>query len=301
MHIDELLSAAAQRLAGVGIAEAALDARLLFQHLSGMNRSQLVLHCRQSVDAGMTARYQQLVEQRSQRIPLQHLIGTQEFWSLDFIVSPAVLIPRPETEFLLEQALAIFAADRCCSQALDMCTGSGVIAVVLAKELKCPVIAVDISKPALAVALENLLRHQVTDRVCLVCSDLFAGLDPNSKFDLILSNPPYIAEAEIKQLEPEVARAEPLLALSGGPSGLVVIERITVEAQAFLQPGGWIFLEIGADQKNAVTALFGSPECQYAQVRVIDDWAGRPRVLQAQYMPRNSERLPRVGCSASMI
>jgi len=288
MHIDELLSAAARQLARAGVCEAVLEARLLFQHLSGLNRSQLVLHCQQSVDVGMAARYQQLVAQRSQRIPLQHLTGVQEFWSLDFIVSPAVLIPRPETEFLLEQALAVFSSGRCCSQALDMCTGSGVIAVVLAKELNCPVIGVDISTPALAVALENLRRHQVTDRVRLICSDLFAGLDPNCKFDLIVSNPPYIADAEIRQLEPEVARAEPLLALSGGASGLVVIERIAVEAQKFLQPGGLILLEIGADQKKAVTALFGSPEYRYEQVRIIDDWSGRPRVLQAKYVPTGS-------------
>jgi len=301
MHIDELLSAAVQRLARAGIAEAALDARLLFQHLSGMSRSQLVLHHQQSVDAGMAARYQQLIEQRSQRIPLQHLTGSREFWSMDFIVSPAVLIPRPETEFLLEQVLAVFSSDRRCSLALDMCTGSGVIAVVLAKELNCPMIAVDLSMPALAVALENLRRHQVTNRVSLVCSDLFAGLNPKNKFDLIVSNPPYIADAEIKHLEPEVARAEPMLALSGGPSGMVVIERIAVEAQQFLQPGGWILLEIGADQKNAVAALFGSPEYQYEEVRVIDDWSGRPRVLQARYAPKGRQIPFTVGTSANMI
>ncbi len=301
MHIDELLRAAARRLAQAGIAEAVLDARLLFQHLSGMSRSQLVLHHQQSVDAGMVARYQQLIEQRSQRIPLQHLTGSREFWSMDFIVSPAVLIPRPETEFLLEQALAVFPSGGHCSQALDMCTGSGVIAVVLAKELNCPVIAVDISTPALAVALENLRRHQVTDRVGLVCSDLFAGLNPKNKFDLIVSNPPYIAEAEIKQLEPEVARAEPLLALSGGPSGMEVIERIAVEAQKYLQPGGWILLEIGADQEKAVAALFGSPKYQYEEVRVVDDWSGRPRVLQARYTPKNSQTPFTVGTSANRI
>jgi len=301
MNVDELLAIAALRLSDSGVTEATLDARLLYEHLSGLNRSQLVLHGQQTVEAGIAAQYLQMVEQRSQRIPLQYLTGSREFWAMDFLVSPAVLIPRPETEFLLEQSLAFFSSGRGCLRALDMCTGSAVIAVVLAKELGCPVVAVDISIPALAVASENLRRHLVVDQVTLICSDLFAALDQNYKFDLIVSNPPYIAEAQIELLEPEVARSEPLLALSGGLSGLDVIERIAVEAQKFLQPGGWILLEIGADQKDAVAALFGAPERQYEQVSVIDDWSGRPRVLQARYAPRGERVLFTVGNSANSL
>lgn len=204
---------------------------------------------------------------------------------MDFVVSPAVLIPRPETEFLLEQALAVCSLNGTISCALDMCTGSGVIAVVLARELRCRVTAVDISVAALEVAAKNISRHRAIDQIALVCSDLFAALNSNLKFDVIVSNPPYIADDLIRQLEPEVCRAEPRLALSGGLTGLRLIERIAVGAEEFLQPGGWIFLEIGADQKNAVTALFKDSKRRYDEVKVFDDWSGRPRVLQARYAP----------------
>jgi len=284
MRIDTLLAEAARQLSRAGIAEAALDARLLLQHLTGLTRSQLVLRGQQSLDGSTVARFLALVEQRRQRIPLQHLTGLQEFWSLDFAVSPAVLIPRPETEFLLEQVVKTCAGTGV-SRALDLCTGSGVIAVVLAKELQCTVVAADISEAALRVAQVNFARHGMSESILPVCSDLFAALGRHQPFDLIVSNPPYIVEEEIDRLEPEVCRAEPRLALSGGPKGMGCIERIAVEAPAFLRPGGWLFLEIGADQGEAVAGLFGVTVPGYGEVRVIDDWAGRPRVLQARYVP----------------
>lgn len=287
MNIDDLLATAVLQLSCAGIEEASLDARLLFQHLTAMTRSRLVLQGKQSVDDATLQQYLRLVEQRCLRIPLQYLTGSQEFWSMDFVVSPAVLIPRPETEFLLEQALAICSLSSRISCALDMCTGSGVIAVVLARELRCRVTAVDISEAALEIAAENISRHRAIDQIELVCSDLFAALNRNRKFDVIISNPPYIADAQIGHLEPEVSRAEPRLALSGGSTGLSLIEQIAVEAEVFLQPGGWVFLEIGADQKNDVTALFEDSDRQYDEVRVIDDWSGRPRVLQARYAPHS--------------
>ena len=287
MNIDDLLAASALQLSSAGIEDASLEARLLFQHLTAMTRSRLVLQGKQSIDDCTLQQYRRLVEQRSQRIPLQHLTGSQEFWSLDFVVSPAVLIPRPETEFLLEQVFAVCSVSSEISCALDMCTGSGVIAVVLARELGCRVTAVDISEAALVVAAENLSRHHVAEQIALVCCDLFAALNLRRKFDLIVSNPPYIAEDQIEDLEPEVSRAEPRLALSGGPTGLRLIEQIADGAEWILQPGGWIFIEIGADHKTAVTALFKDPRRQYDEVRVIDDWSGRPRVLQARYAPNS--------------
>jgi len=284
MRIDELLTVATRQLEQAGVDNPALDARLLLQHLSAMTRTELVLHGDRAVDSSLLNQYCQRIEQRGQRIPLQHLIGSQEFWSLDFIVSPAVLIPRPETEFLLEQALTICAGSRI-AHALDMCTGSGVISVVLARELACPVTAVDLSEAALAVAAANVACHNVADRVDLVCSDLFAGLNPRRQYDLIVSNPPYVVDGEIEGLEPEVARFEPRLALSGGASGLDCIARIVAAAESFLRPGGWLFLEIGADQKEAVRALLAAPERRYGDVAVLDDWAGRARVAQARYTP----------------
>jgi len=282
MRIDTLLADAARQLTRAGIADGALDARLLLQHLTGLTRSQLVLRADQALDEPTVARYLDLVAQRSRRIPLQYLTGSQEFWSLDFAVSPAVLIPRPETEFLLEQVVRTCAGTPIV-RALDLCTGSGVIAVVLARELGCTVVAADISAAALRVATANFARHGLTDRVLPVVSDLFAGLDRHHPFDCIVSNPPYVAEEEIDRLEPEVALAEPRLALSGGPGGMQCLERIAVEARAFLRPGGWLFVEIGADQGEAVATLFRSTIPGYGEVRVIDDWAGRPRVLRARY------------------
>lgn len=284
MRIDELLTVATRQLEQAGVDNPALDARLLLQHLSAMTRSELVLHGDRAVGLQIVDQYRQLVAHRCRRIPLQHLTGSQEFWSLDFIVSPAVLIPRPETEFLLEHALAT-CADGNIEHALDMCTGSGVIAVVLARELGCPVTAVDVSQASLAIAAANVARHGVADQVTLVCSDLFAGLNPERQFDLIVSNPPYIADAVIAQLEPEVALSEPRLALSGGPGGLDSLARIARAAALFLRPGGWLFAEIGADQREAVLALFTAPERRYGEVAVVNDWAGRPRVVQARCTP----------------
>lgn len=284
MRIDELLADASRRLQQAGVENSQLDARLLFQHLSAMSRSELVLHGDRPVDQSMRRQYDRLVEQRGQRIPLQHLIGSQEFWSLDFIVSDAVLIPRPETEFLLERVLAT-CRGIAVGRALDMCAGSGVIAVVLARELACPVTAVDLSPASLAIAAANIARHGVADRVDLVCSDLFAGLIPGQQYDLIVSNPPYIVDADIDGLEPEVARFEPRLALSGGATGLDCIARIVATAESFLRPGGWLFLEIGADQHDSVHALLTAPERRYSDVAVLNDWAGRARVARARYAP----------------
>ncbi|WP_310599324.1 peptide chain release factor N(5)-glutamine methyltransferase [Desulfobulbus sp.] len=284
MRIDTLLAEATARLIAAGVADAALDARLLLQHLTGWNRSQMVLLAGRPVDEAISFRYRELIARRCQRVPLQHLTGLQEFWSLDFAVSPAVLIPRPETEFLLEQVLAE-CGQTGIAHALDLCTGSGAIAVVLARELGCAVVAADISEAALRVARDNSARHMTADLVLPVCCDLFAALNVCRPFDLIVSNPPYVAEEEIDGLEPEVARGDPRLALSGGLGGMHCIERIAREARGHLRPGGWIFLEIGADQGEKAARLFRSTVPGYGQVLVIDDWAGRPRVLRARHEP----------------
>ena len=283
MRIDALLAEATARLIAAGVADAALDARLLLEHVTGLRRSQMLLRADQPVDEAAAAQYRHLVARRRQRIPLQHLTGSQEFWSLDFAVSPAALIPRPETEFLLEQALATCRGAGI-AHALDLCAGSGVIAVVLARELGCAVAAADISEAALRLARINSLRHRTADLVLPVCCDLFSALNPRRPFDLIVSNPPYVAEEEINGLEPEVGRAEPRLALSGGPGGMRCIERIARDAYRHLRPGGWIFVEIGDDQGEKAACLFRS-NTQYNQIQVIDDWAGRPRVLRARHEP----------------
>lgn len=284
MRIDALLLEAADALAHAGIDQPDLDARLLLQYVTGLTRSQLMLQGGKLADEQTAAQYRRIIRQRAQRIPLQHLTGSQEFWSLDFKVSPAVLIPRPETEFLIEQVFRT-CADATITTALDLCTGSGVIAVVLAKELGCSVVAVDISPAALEIAAYNINRHKVADHIQLVCGDLLTAVHRGWPFDLLVSNPPYVAEEEIDRLEPEVSRSEPRLALSGGPGGIQCLERIAAEAFMYLRPGGWVFVEIGADQKDAVIRLFSTTPPHYDQVRVINDWTGRPRVLEARRIP----------------
>ena len=284
MRIDALLDEASRQLARAGIEEAALDARLLLQHLTALTRSELVLRGAEEVNDATATQYRYLIDQRSRRIPLQHLTGSQEFWSFELIVSPAVLIPRPETEFVLEHVLATIDR-RTVRLALDMCTGSGAIALVLAKELECRVVAVDLSEAALDIARQNRTRCHLERQVDLVCCDFFSGLQPAVKYDCIVSNPPYITDADIARLDPEVALAEPRLALAGGTDGLNCIRAIIAAAPTFLQPGGWLFLEIGADQQVAVEQLFHAPDQPYGQVDIVRDYAGRPRVAQARYAP----------------
>lgn len=283
MHLTELLDDAARKLRKAGIESPQVDARLLLQSVTGLTRSDLFLHGDTSLDKGKATIFAKLILQRCKRVPLQHLLGHTEFWSLDFIVSPDVLIPRPETEFVLEHLLTVIgqpSSDDYC--ALDLCTGSGVIAVVLAKEKNCTVTAADISPEALAIAKKNILQLGVSCQVRLVGSDLFTALSPERQYDLIVSNPPYIADGQITELEPEVSRGEPRIALSGGDSGTAVIERIATEAPQYLKPGGWLFIEIGADQKQAVTELFLAFCSVYTEIATYPDFAGRPRVLQAR-------------------
>ena len=279
IRLDDLLNLAARQLRAAGIEDAPLEARLLFEHCSGMGRTAQLLHGSDAVDATTHQAFLSLLAPRVQRQPLQYLTGSQSFWSFDLHVSPAVLIPRPETEFLLEQVL-----DTCIGQhihlALDLCTGSGAIALVLAKELGCQVVASDLSQAALQVAQHNARQHGFGEQIGFVSSDLLSGLQ--ALFDLIVTNPPYVVEAEIDTLQPEVARAEPRLALSGGADGLDCIRRIIDDAPAYLRPGGWLFMEIGADQQQAVSALLHGDGHSFDQISILVDYAGRPRVARAR-------------------
>lgn len=281
MQIHTLVQDATRQLAEAGVEEAALDARLLLEFVTSYSRSDLILRAQEELAPEMVDQYRKLIGQRQQHIPLQYLTGEQEFWSLPLRVTPAVLIPRPETEFVLEQALAVLPRTRE-QLLLDMCTGSGAIALVLARELGCRVVGADLSEAALAVACHNCSRHQGDGRVDLVCSDLFTGLHAAGQFDAIISNPPYIADAELAGLEPEVARYEPMMALSGGASGLDCIRRIIARAPAFLRPGGWLVLEIGADQQSRVQTLFQKSGC-FEQIVVLCDYAGLPRVARGRF------------------
>ena len=289
MQVQQLLNNAAAALAGAGIAENRQEAELLLLTCLGLSRSGLFLLQDEQLTSEQESRFQDFLLRRCNREPLQYIASTCEFWSLEFTVNPAVLIPRPETEFLLDHALATLVAEanEQPKKILDLCTGSGVIGIVLAKELEqAAVTAVDYSLDALAVARENVTSHGMDDRVQLIAADLFTCFRPDHAFDLIVSNPPYVKAGDLAGLEPEVRDWEPELALTGGKDGMAVIDRICLAGLHHLRPGGWIFMEIGADISESVATVFMETG-GYQQVKIINDWSDRPRVLQAQRIPKN--------------
>lgn len=285
MQVQQLLKTAAAALAEAGVEDSRLEVELLLRDCLGVSRSSLFLLHDQQVRLKLEQRFQELLSRRCCREPLQYILGSCEFWSLDFHVAPAVLIPRPETEFLLEHVFSTLGLDRNKSElkVLDLCTGSGVIGVVLAMEFDyAAVTAVDSSLDALAVARKNIAHHGLEERINLVCADLLTGFRPNQVFDVIVTNPPYVKSCDLSGLEPEIREWEPEQALSGGETGMDVINRICGDAFHHLKPGGWLFMEIGADIGEQVEHVFAASE-RYEQVRVVQDWAGRPRVLQARF------------------
>jgi release factor glutamine methyltransferase len=229
-------------------------------------------------------KFQRLLDRRAAREPLAYITGKKEFWSLDFIVSPAVLIPRPETELLVELALAWAREHRGAERIaiLEVGTGSGAIAVSLAVHLpEAEVWALDISQPALRVAEANAARHGVAGRVRFRQGDLFGALDKTAmRFDLVLANPPYIRRAELAGLAPEVRQWEPLEALDGGSGGVDFYSRIIGAAPAVLAPQGRVLLEIGSEQAEAVVDLFARTR-YFLPAAIHRDYAGRDRVVSA--------------------
>ncbi len=286
MQVQQLLQTGAAQLARAGVADSGITAEQLLQACLKVSRSRLFLLFDQQATPDQEKRFHAYLSRRCLREPLQYIVGSCEFWSLEFTVSPTVLIPRPETEFLLEHVLSVLDLEPVVSapEILDLCTGSGVIAVVLAREIeRATLAAVDFSREALVVARKNISRHGVRNRINLLCGDLFDPLEPTLLFDVIVSNPPYVKAADIEGLEPEVRTWEPRLALSGGVDGMDIIHRICNDAPDHLKPGGWLFMEIGADIQQPVEQIFLC-STRYEQVRVLLDWAGKPRVLQARFI-----------------
>ena len=285
MQFVQLYENTVSKLSQAGIDDAAVDVFLLFEFCFGLTRSQLFLHGANEVPAQDLAGFQLVLDRRLSREPLQYITGTREFWSLDFIVSPAVLIPRPETEFVLDTVLATLKKHGYdLGPVLDMCTGSSVIAVVLTRELAAEnVVAVDSYTNALLIAKQNICKFGLEEKITLICSDLFTALREYKQYEVIVANPPYISEADIIGLQPEVRDWEPRSALTGGPEGLDLIERIADQAYRYLVPGGWLFIEIGSDQSEKVNRLFTCHESkEYENVAIMSDWSGHPRLLQAR-------------------
>lgn len=260
-------------LAERGIDSGRLDAELLLADLLQLDRVGLYLNFDRPLTAEELASYRERVGRRARREPLQYILGRTEFWSLSFRVGPAVLVPRPDTEVLVEEALARVATE---ARILDVGTGSGAIAVALAHELAdARVTAVDISAEALAVAAQNARDNGLAERIAFIRADLHAL--PEGQYDLVVANPPYIAEGEFAGLMPEVRDYEPQLALAGGADGLDAYRALARQAPRLLTAGGWLLVEIGAGQAAAVGELLAEAGLEECFTR--DDYAGLPRVV----------------------
>ena len=261
-----------------------LDAEILLAHSLGLKRIDLYLRYDQPLGTDERAAYKRLVQRRAAREPVALIVGRREFWSLDLAVGPHVLTPRPETEHVVEAALAFLQSNSVAPDplVLDLGTGSGCIAVALAYGVPAArVVASDLSRPALATARGNIARHHLTDRVALVAGcglDMFARTRP--VFDLIVSNPPYIPSADIPGLPPEVRDYEPRGALDGGDDGLDAYRLIIPAAAARLRPGGALILEIGWDQRQGISLLL-EQSGGYQTWSCIPDYAGHDRVISA--------------------
>lgn len=286
MRVADVLSWGASELLQAGVEEYELDARLLLEHALDKTRTELFLEAASIVSGDKLNAYRVMISQRAGRKPVAYILGEQEFWSLPFAVTPDVLIPRPETEFLLEQVFKRAKPSNFQTGTIvDLCCGSGVIATVLAKETGKKVLAMDISEKALAVTKKNVFRHGVEESVLLVQGDLLTPIQNGEKLSLVVSNPPYVSHLDVTEnLEPEVSDHEPHLALDGGVEGLDLIVRIHDQLEQKLSSGGELFMEIGADQGEPVQELFSRrirASKGFGFVEILNDYAGRNRVVHA--------------------
>ena len=265
---------------GRGFEQPRADAEVLLAHALGMERVQLYLNYDKPLSPEELARFRGFVRRRAAYEPAQYITGKKEFWSLDFEVTPAVLIPRPETELLVEKALEI--AGNKPSLVLDLGAGSGAIAVALAHERSgIRVIAADKSWLAIEVARKNALRNGVAERISFVVMDLFEAFGAVALFDLIVSNPPYVSDAEFLDLAPEIANYEPRSALrGGGKQGLALIGKILQRFHHHLKPGGSFLMEVGLGQAEILEAGFLSDLA--GRYEFIEDYSGVKRVLHVR-------------------
>jgi release factor glutamine methyltransferase len=265
--IREYVAAGSDRLRDAGIdAGANLDARLLAQHVLGWNTARLLTSAGDIPPDTFPEAYEALVVRRASREPVAYITGRKEFWNLQFEVTPAALIPRPETELIVEAVLAVVPAAQLFTM-IDVCTGCGNIAVAVAHERTgARIVATDISEAALEVARRNATRYGVEGRVNFVRADLFGDLA--GPVDVITANPPYVLERDERGLQPEVREHEPHIALFGGADGLAIITRIVHEAPALLRPGGHLIFEFGFGQDVEVESLVSSsPELTLLDLR----------------------------------
>ncbi|HKD66454.1 MAG TPA: peptide chain release factor N(5)-glutamine methyltransferase [Candidatus Binataceae bacterium] len=275
-----LLAEASERMRQAGVESPALDAELLLAAAAGVDRTRL-LSGSLALDDRSIGRFDQFVSRRAAREPLAYIMGNKEFHGIEFEVNREVLIPRPETELVVDAAAA-FLSNWPSSRVLDLGSGSGAIAIAIAVELPTAIVtATDISASALEVARRNAKRHGCSHRIEFLLGDCFAAIPcSHPKFDLILSNPPYVRDLEIDGLQPEVACYEPEIALRGGQDGLDFYRRIAAEVGAYLSSGGEVIVEVGAGQAVQVARILEGGGCRVAEK--IRDLSGHQRVVRAR-------------------
>lgn len=285
MTVFEILHGSIHYLEDHRIENPRLNAELLLARSMNLSREGLYIHFHNPIREGDRKSFERMIQRRIAREPLQYILEHQEFWSIDFKVDPRGLIPRPETELLVELTLSIL-SEKFFNEnpvVLDLGTGSGAIAISLAKEVRdLFLVATDISRDALLLAKENAELMNVDSQIEFINGDLFAPFSKKRKpFDLIVSNPPYMTHSEIDQLAGEVRDYEPTIAIHGGKDGLKFYRRISSEAPFYLRKGGWLLLEVGQGQSPVVSEMieekgaFSKPEC-------ISDLSGVQRVVRAK-------------------
>lgn len=293
MKYKELYLYGAEKLKNAGVPEAELDARLLLEAVCHTTRNDMLLYPDKEVDEKQKENYVNCIQKREKRIPLQYILGRQEFMGMEFYVNKDVLIPRQDTEILVEEAMKHLHDGM---HILDVCTGSGCILIsLLHYSNDCQGVGIDISEAALAVAKENAARllednkeEHMGDqqKISFWKGDLFDALPEMNKFDIIVSNPPYIETKVLETLEPEVSHHEPLFALDGKEDGLYFYRRIVENASKYLHRDGMLFFEIGYNQAEPVTQLM--KDKGFIEVNVKKDYAGLDRVVYGTYLPMDS-------------
>jgi release factor glutamine methyltransferase len=283
--LKDALTSAVNSLTAANVGSPRMNAELLLMFTLSCDRAYLFAHPERNLTVEEQNRYEEALTRRASGIPAQYITGHQEFWGMDLIVSPAVLIPRPETEHVIETVLHLERNNggRASSPGgpthiVDVGTGSGCIAIALAKELPgSDIHATDISTAALEVAQANAARNQFEHRIQFHQADLLQGFDPGT-FDFVVSNPPYVGESEEDQVQLEVRKFEPRNAVFAGPTGLEVIERLIPQAHTALKTGGWLVIEISGTIVEEVKHLLD----QWTQFQITNDLQGIPRVAAAQ-------------------
>ncbi len=284
MTVLKALNWATDYLRDHGIDNPRLNAELLLARSMRLSREELYIRLHGQVMEEEIKTLEGLIRRRASGEPLQYILGHQEFWSIDLKVDPRVLIPRPETERLVEESLSILAkiSSKKIPSVLELGTGSGAIAISLAKEVKnIFLVATDLSGDALMVAKENAKQAGVSDKIGFVKGDLLNPFHPGETFDLILSNPPYISDSEISDLSREVRDHEPLIALNGGKDGLECYRKLISQAPSYLEKEGWFLLEVGSNQASSVSEMVEAGG-GFQRPERVKDLLGIERVIKAQ-------------------